>query len=80
MKLHIVHIYPNEMNTYGYSGNLLTLQKRAEWHGFEPIISYYSAGQTFPKEADIILGGGGQDSAQSDIQADILRIGSVLHK
>jgi len=80
MKLHIVHIYPNEMNTYGDRGNLLTLQKRAEWHGFEPIISYYSAGQTFPKEADIILGGGGQDSAQSDIQADILRIGSVLHK
>lgn len=79
MKLHIVHIYPNEMNTYGDRGNLLTLLKRAEWQGHEPIIHYYHAGQAFPKEADIILGGGGQDSAQSDIQADILRQGALLN-
>lgn len=79
MKLHIIHIYPNEMNTYGDRGNLLTLQKRALWHGLEPIIHYYHAGQAFPQEADLILGGGGQDSAQSDIQADILRLGDTLH-
>jgi CobQ-like glutamine amidotransferase family enzyme len=78
MKLHIVHLYPNEMNTYGDRGNLLTLQKRAQWHGLEPVIHYYSAGEAFPKQADIIIGGGGQDSAQSDIQKDILRIGERL--
>ncbi len=78
-ELHIVHIYPNEMNTYGDRGNLLCLQKRAEWHGLEPVIRYYSAGGAFPREADLVLGGGGQDSAQSDIQADILRIGDKLH-
>lgn len=80
MRLHIVHIYPNEMNTYGDRGNLLTLQKRAEWHGLKPVVHYYNAGDPFPKETDIILGGGGQDSAQSDIQTDILRIGKTLHK
>jgi CobQ-like glutamine amidotransferase family enzyme len=79
MKIHIVHIYPNEMNTYGDRGNLLVLEKRAAWHGLDPVIHYYHAGDTFPKNADLILGGGGQDSAQSDIQADILRIGSKLH-
>lgn len=79
MKLHIVHIYPDDMNTYGDRGNLLTLQKRAEWHGHEAVTHYYSVGDTFPKEADIILGGGGQDSAQADIQTDILRIGDTLH-
>ena len=36
MKIHIVHIYPNEMNTYGDRGNLLTLQKRVEWLGLSP--------------------------------------------
>jgi lipid II isoglutaminyl synthase (glutamine-hydrolysing) len=80
MKLHIVHIYPNEMNTYGDRGNLLTLQKRAQWLGLEPVLHYYHAGQRFPKEADLVLGGGGQDSAQSDIQVDILRQGALLHK
>jgi len=78
-KLHIVHIYPNEMNTYGDRGNLLVLQKRAQWHGLQPVIHYYSAGDPFPRDADLILGGGGQDSAQADIQADILRIGDKFH-
>jgi len=78
-KLHIVHIYPNEMNTYGDRGNLLTLKRRAEWHGLQPVIHYYHAGDVFPKEADIVLGGGGQDSAQGAIQDDILRIGDKLH-
>lgn len=79
MKLHIVHIYPNEMNTYGDRGNLLTLKKRAEWHGLEPVVHYYHAGDELPPEADIVLGGGGQDSAQDNIQEDILRIGDKLH-
>jgi CobQ-like glutamine amidotransferase family enzyme len=79
MRLHIVHIYPNEMNTYGDRGNLLTLEQRTKWHGIEPVTHYYSAGEPFPKQADIILGGGGQDSAQSDIQIDILRIGDTIH-
>jgi CobQ-like glutamine amidotransferase family enzyme len=78
-KLHIVHIYPNEMNTYGDRGNLLTLKRRAQWHGLEPVVHYYHAGDAFPKEADIVLGGGGQDSAQAVIQEDILRIGDKLH-
>jgi CobQ-like glutamine amidotransferase family enzyme len=79
MKIHIVHIYPNEMNTYGDRGNLLTLMKRAEWHGLEPIVHYYHAGDVFPKQADLVLGGGGEDTAQAAIQDDILRIGDTLH-
>ncbi len=77
-RLHILHLYPNEMNTYGDRGNLLTLQKRAEWHGVEPVIHYYHVGDTLPKDIDIVLGGGGQDSAQGAIQQDILRIGDNL--
>jgi CobQ-like glutamine amidotransferase family enzyme len=79
MKLHILHIYPNEMNTYGDRGNLLTLVKRAEWHGLTPVVHYYHAGQALPPNIDLVLGGGGQDSAQGDIQDDILRIGDQLH-
>jgi CobQ-like glutamine amidotransferase family enzyme len=78
-KIHIVHIYPNEMNTYGDRGNLLTLTRRAEWHGLEPVVHYYNAHDTFPEQADIVLGGGGEDTAQAAIQDDILRIGDKLH-
>lgn len=78
-QLHIVHLYPNEMNTYGDRGNILTLMRRAEWYGLEPVIHYHHPGKAFPERADLIFGGGGQDSAQSNIQKDILDIGNKLH-
>lgn len=78
-QIHIVHIYPNEMNTYGDRGNLLTLVRRSEWHGLEPVVHYYHAGDALPETIDIVLGGGGQDSAQTEIQTDILHLGPKLH-
>jgi CobQ-like glutamine amidotransferase family enzyme len=78
--IHILHLYPNEMNTYGDHGNALTLKRRLEWHGYKPIIHHHHPGSTLPKRIDIVIGGGGQDSAQTDVQKDILRIGKQLHK
>lgn len=75
--LTILQLYPAEMNIYGDWGNVLTLAKRAEWHGFAPSILTYEPGQPFP-EADIIVGGGGQDSGQSKITDDLLKIGPML--
>ena len=76
--LSIVHLYPEQMNIYGDWGNVLTLKKRAEWHGYTVEIVAYHRGKPFPKEADIIVGGGGQDSGQSVIQDDLLRIGDDI--
>jgi CobQ-like glutamine amidotransferase family enzyme len=79
-QLNILHLYPNELNTYGDHGNALTLKKRIEWHGLEPVIHYHHPGGPLPEQVDIVIGGGGQDSAQADVQNDILRIGGQLHK
>lgn len=78
-QLHIVQLYINEMNTYGDRGNLLTLSKRMQWLGYEPVIHYYHLGGELPEKVDIVLGGGGQDAAQADIEQDIQRIGARLH-
>ena len=78
-RINVLHLYPNEMNIYGDRGNLLTLQRRIAWHGYEPITHFHHAGEPFPEHMDFIFGGGGQDSAQSDIQQDVLRIGDTLH-
>jgi CobQ-like glutamine amidotransferase family enzyme len=80
MTINILHLYPNEMNTYGDHGNVLTLRKRLEWHGYTPKVTYHHPGDKLDIEADIIVGGGGQDSAQADVQTDILKIGADLHK
>lgn len=77
-QLIIVQLYPRDMNIYGDHGNLLVLKKRAQWHGYNPKIISYNPGDSFPKDVDIILGGGGQDSGQDRIKADLLKIGPKL--
>ena len=78
-KIHIVQLYINEMNTYGDRGNLLVLAKRIDWHGYEPVIHYHHAGKELPAKIDIVLGGGGQDAAQSYIEKDMQKISGRLH-
>lgn len=79
-KLTILQLYPNEMNIYGDRGNVLTLQRRSEWHGFTPEIVYHHPGKPFPADVDLIVGGGGQDSGQEKVEQDLLRISEHLHK
>lgn len=78
--LTIVQLYPDDMNIYGDWGNVLTLLKRAQWHGLSPKLINYNVGDTFPAQADIIIGGGGQDSGQLKVQADLQKIAPHLHK
>lgn len=66
------------MNIYGDWGNTLVLKKRLEWRGYNVELLAYNPGDTFPEHVDLIVGGGGQDSGQSRIGADLIRIGPVL--
>ena len=74
----LVHLYPREMNIYGDTGNVLVLRKRLEWRGIPVHVVPVSVGDPLPVEADILLGGGGQDAAQGDIGADFVSRGSEL--
>jgi len=74
----VVQLYPKDMNIYGDYGNLLVLQRRLEWYGYEPKIIHYNVGDMFPKDVDIVIGGGGQDSGQEVIHQDLIKIGPKL--
>ena len=74
----VLQLYPKDMNIYGDHGNLLVLQRRLEWYGYTPNIIHYNVGDVFPASADIIVGGGGQDSGQEIIHADLVKIGPKL--
>lgn len=76
--LTILHLYPRDMNIYGDWGNVLVLKRRAQWHGYKVKIIDYNPGDTFPRDVDIVVGGGGQDSGQDKIQADLHKIGPQL--
>lgn len=79
-ELNILQLYPRDMNIYGDWGNVLTILRRAQWHGYTPKLLEYNPGDAFPEHVDIIVGGGGQDAGQDKIQDDLLTIGPKLHE
>lgn len=76
----IVYLYPNEMNIYGDWGNVVTICRRLQWHGYEPKILQHNPGKTFPKDADLFIGGGGQDSGQFLVEPDLLKNGDAIRQ
>ena len=74
----IVHLYPREMNIYGDTGNVLVLRRRLEWRGLPVTVVPVSVGDPLPADADILLGGGGQDAAQGEIGTDFAARGAQL--
>lgn len=72
-KVIIAHLYPREMSIYGDLGNVITLQKRLEWRGYEAEVRPIEVGEPFDfAEADIVFGGGGQDRGQLVVEEDLL--------
>jgi len=76
----ILHLYSRDMNIYGDRGNVLCVQKRLQRYGYEPVVAEYNQGDEFPKDVDILIGGGGQDSGQEKIKNDLLKIGPQVSK
>ena len=74
----LVHLYPREMNIYGDTGNVIVLRRRMQWRGLGVRVVPVSVGDPLPHDADILLGGGGQDAAQGEIGADFAARGAEL--
>ncbi len=74
----LVHLYPREMNIYGDTGNVLVLRRRLEWRGIAARSVPVNVGDPLPHDADLVLGGGGQDAAQGEIGADFASRGAQL--
>lgn len=74
----IVSLYPKDMNIYGDSGNVLTIQRRLALYGYEPHVYAYNQGDAWPEHVDMILGGGGQDTGQKKIIDDFFKRADLL--
>lgn len=79
MTVTLVHLYPREMNIYGDTGNVVVLRRRLQWRHRDVRVVAVSVGDAIPTDADIILGGGGQDAAQSGIGTDFVAKAATLH-
>lgn len=74
----IVHLYPREMSIYGDLGNTRCLEARLRWHGYEPNVVSHNPGDELPEDIHLVVGGGGQDSGQVRVEADLEAIGPRL--
>lgn len=73
-KLTVGWLYPELMSTYGDRGNILVLQKLAEWNGIElevKRINQESSSDAI-KDCDIIFMGGAQDIQQEIMNKDLI--------
>ena len=82
MNLVIGYLYPDLMNIYGDTGNVVALQKRCQWRGIEVEIKHISVGDKLQVgECDIYFFGGGQDQAQQLVSRDLISgKGGVIKK
>ena len=73
-KLVIAHLYPELLNLYGDSGNILCLRKRMTWRGIEAEVREVHVGDT-PSFADVdlVFIGGGSDREQRIVCDFLLR-------
>lgn len=71
--IHIVHLYPRSMNTYGDTGNIICLRQRCQWRNIEVTVTGVEIGDEIPKQADLYFIGGGQDAAQMAVAKDLQR-------
>lgn len=77
-EIDIVSLYPKDMNIYGDSGNVLTVERRLALYGYEPRIHMINQNDQWPDHVDMILGGGGQDTGQKKIIEDFFRRADTL--
>src|SRR5947208_15572784 len=69
--LRIAHLYADAMSIYGARGNILTLQRRAEWRGIPVEVRAIGRGPAPDlSDIDLIFWGGGQDRDQELVFTD----------
>ena len=69
--LTLTHLYPDHLNLYGDTGNLIVLKRRCQWRGIDCTIQPLGMGdRPKPGETDLYFMGGGQDNDQVAVVED----------
>ncbi len=80
-KIRICHLYPAHLNLYGDRGNMLALCRRAQWHNIDLEVTPIEPGESINfAQCDLLFMGGGQDSDQKLVAADLKKRQAELHK
>lgn len=67
-------LYPDLMSTYGDRGNVETVVRRCGWRGIDVAVSDLRLGDRMPADVDLIMIGGGSESQQRRVAADLYKV------
>jgi len=71
--LRIYHLYPKHLNLYGDRGNMISICRRAGWHGIKTAVIPVEPGSAINfTGCDLLFMGGGQDSDQKLVAEDLM--------
>lgn len=69
--LTITHLYPDYLNLYGDTGNLIVLRRRCQWMGIDCTVNALTMGEIAQSgQTDFYFMGGGQDTDQVAVVND----------
>ena len=72
MELNICHLYPDVLNLYGDTGNILCMRRRLAWRGIDSAVQRVRVGEKLDlTSCDLLLIGGGQDFEQEVLLPDL---------
>ena len=72
-EIRLCHLYPDLLNLYGDRGNILALQRRAQWRDIAFSVTAISLGEKFdPDKYNLVFLGGGQDAEQNLLRRDFV--------
>lgn len=79
--LTIAHLYPEAMNIYGDTGNVIALSRRLQWRNLEAIVDRVRVGEPYDfTTADIVVAGGGEDLSQLQVAGDLQRRAQAIRE
>jgi len=79
--LTIAHLYPEAMNIYGDTGNVIALTRRLQWRDLEARVDRVRVGEPYDfTTADIVVAGGGEDLSQLQVAGDLLRRAQAIRE
>jgi len=68
------YLYPDLMSTHGDRGNVETVRRRCGWRDIEVAITELRPDDRMPADVDLIMIGGGGESRQRTVAADLYKV------
>ena len=71
----VAYLYPDVMSTFGDRGNIAAIVRRCRWRDIGVTVTELRAGdKVVPREVDLIMIGGGGESRQQQVAADLYKV------